>query len=115
MPCRDIATELGPIGGERRPEAIEHLWRNAVRIAFGTDHHRQHRANQHGLGNPARLSPSNITGDLVAARRMANMDRVPEIERLHQLGNVGRVCVHLDAAIVWLERPWRCRSWTITR
>ena len=38
-----------------------------------------------------------IAGDLAAAGRMTDMDRVPEIERRRQFGDVGGIGVHLVA------------------
>ncbi len=96
---RDIEVELGPVGGERGAIAVEHLDRRSARVRLLLDHHRRNGVDQHRLGDAARFCPGDIARDFAAAGRMADVDRVPEVERSSEVGDVGRVGVHLIAAV----------------
>ena len=67
------------------------------------------------LRDAALAVPGDIARHLAAAGRMADMDRVLQIEMLDQGGDVVGVVIHVMAVAVWVERPWPRRSWAITR
>ena len=49
-------------------------------------------------------------GDFAAAGRMPDMNRIPEVEMVGQLGDIGRIMSMSLPVSVWVERPWPRRS-----
>ncbi len=60
-------------------------------------HQRRHRADQHGLGHTFRAVAADIAGDFAAARGVADMDRVLQVERFDERREVVGVGVHVVA------------------
>ena len=53
----------------------------------------------HRLGDAARLGTRDVVDDFAAAGGVADMDRVLEVERFGQLGDIGGIGVHLVAGV----------------
>ena len=66
-------------------------------LRVGLHEGRRNRADEDRLGDRALAVPRDIARHLAAAGRMADMDGILEIERLDDLGDVGRVGVHVVA------------------
>ena len=97
-PRRQVAVELRPVGRDLGLESVEHFLGQAARIGFGLHHQRRYRADQHGLRHPALAVPGQVAHHFAATGRVADVDRVLEIEvRRHRREVVG-VVVHVVAA-----------------
>ena len=69
----------------------------AAGIGRRFEHQRRDGGDQHGLGHTLRAVPADITSNFPAARRMADVDGILEIELLDELGEVVGVGVHVVA------------------
>ena len=96
-PGGDIEEELRPVRRQRRPQPVEGLDGLAARVRRRFQHDRRDRTDQHRLGRAAFPVTGHVARHLAAAGGVADMDRVLEIEMSHQVGDVGRVGVHLVA------------------
>ncbi len=96
-PEGDIEKELRPVGGQRLAEAVEYFDRRAAGVLFGLEHQRRNGGDQHGLGDAAlRLAVlCDIARHFAAARRMADMDGILQVEMLGDCRGIGRVVVHV--------------------
>src|SRR5215471_19665053 len=94
---RKVAIKLGAVGRQAAPETVEHLDRQPAWIAWRLHHDRRHCGHQHRLSNPAPAVSRNVARDFAAARGMADMDGVAEIQVLDDRGCVGSVMVHVVA------------------
>src|SRR5215468_671981 len=88
---RKVAIKLGAVGRQAAPETVEHLDRQPAWIAWRLHHDRWHGGHQHRFGDTAPAVPRNVAGDLAAARGVANMDGVAEIQVLDNRGCVSSV------------------------
>src|SRR5207249_10791726 len=52
-------------------------------------------SDQHGLRDTSRPMAANVASDFSTTGRVADMNRLPQAERLDQLRKVVRVCVHV--------------------
>src|ERR1017187_9423855 len=77
---RDVAIELGAIGGELRLKTVENLLGKAARIGRRLHHQRRHSADNRSLRHAALSMPCQIVHYLAAAGRMADMYGVLQIE-----------------------------------
>ncbi len=93
----DVDVELGPVGGESSAVAVEHLDRRAARIALRFHHDRRDGADQGSLGHAAVAVPCDIARDFAATGRVPDMDRVLEIERCDEFGDIGGIGIHVVA------------------
>src|SRR5207302_293320 len=59
----EILEELRAVGQYSSTNAVEHIHRQATRIARRLQHQRRHSANQYGLGNALRAVTADITRD----------------------------------------------------
>ena len=66
-------------------------------LAARLQHQRRHRADQHRLGDALRAVAADVARDFAAAGRVADVDRVLQIERLDQRREIVGVGVHLVA------------------
>ena len=78
---RQILEELRAIGGDAGADLVEHLDRQAAGIGRRLQHQRRDRADQHGLGDRAGAVAADVAGDFAAAGRVADVDRVSQVER----------------------------------
>src|SRR5215472_6776110 len=90
-----VTIKLGTVGGQGTPETVEHLDRQPAWIAWRLHHDRRHCGHQHRLSNPAPAVSRNVARDFAAARGMADMDGVAEIQMLDDRDCVGSVMVHV--------------------
>ena len=95
----DIEIELRPIGREGRAISVEYFDRCPAGVGFLLDHDGRNRLQQDSLGDPSRLGTRYIMRDLAASSTMADVDCVLQVKRVCQVGNVGRISVHLIATV----------------
>ena len=97
----DVQVELRAVGAMSGAEAVEDVDRQAARIGGGLEHQRRHGVEEHGLGDASlgasRAVAADVAGDLAAAGRVADVDRVLQIERLDQRHQVVGIGVHVVA------------------
>ena len=85
-----IVIELAPTGEELRLEIVEHRLRQSEGIGRGLQHQGRHRADDRRLRHVAVAMAGEIAHHLAAAGRMADMDRVLQVEmRRHGCEIVG--------------------------
>ena len=88
--CERSASDAGA-------DLVEHLDRHAAGIGRRLQHQRRHGADQHRLGDALRAVAADIAGDFAAAGGVADMDRVLQIERSTERGEIVGVGVHVVA------------------
>jgi hypothetical protein len=66
-------------------------------LASVFEHDRRDGGEDRGLGDAPGFGAGDIADDLAAARRMADMNCVAQVESGRQLDEIGGVCVHLVA------------------
>src|SRR5258706_14295470 len=76
---------------------IENFEWSAARILVGLDHDWWDGVDQHRFSDPSFAISSDITRDLSATRRMADVNNVTQVELFDQLVNISRVRIHLVA------------------
>src|ERR1035437_9520802 len=95
-PRRDVAIELGAIGGELRLKIVENLLGKAARIGSRLHHQRRHSADNSSLRHAAlSIMPCQIVHYLAAAGRMADMYGVLQIEMSRQCREIVGVMIHV--------------------
>jgi len=99
----DLEKELRSVGEVSLPKAVEHLHRQAAWIDRRLDHDRRHCAHQYRLGDALGAVPADVARDFASTCRVADHEYVPKFERLHQLGEVVRVLIHV-VPVPWLTR-----------
>ena len=92
-----ILEELRAIGLDAGSQLIEHLDRQAAGIGGGFQHERRDRTDEHGFGDALGAVAADVAGDFAAAGGMADMDRVLESQRRHQLREIVRIGVEIVA------------------
>src|SRR2546425_1107335 len=92
-----VFEELRTVGLDPRANPIEDLHRQAAGICGGLQHQRSNRTDQHRLGHARAAMPADVARDLAASSRVSHMNRLAQIERLNELGEVVRVGVHVVA------------------
>ena len=85
------------VGSNAGAKLIEHFDRHAAWIGWRLDHQRRDGADQHGFGHAFRAVAGDVARDFAAARGVADMDGILEIELLDQLREVVGVSVHVVA------------------
>ena len=65
---------------------IEDFHRQAAGIGRRLQHQRRDCADQHSLGHALGAVAADVAGDFAAAGRVADMDRILQVERLDELG-----------------------------
>jgi hypothetical protein len=95
---RDVAVELGAIAGDAGAQAVEHVDRQPARVGRRPEHERRHGTDQHGRRGALRAVAAEVVRHLAAAGRVADVDRVAQVERLGQRGEVAGVVIHVVAA-----------------
>jgi hypothetical protein len=100
----EILEELRSVGEDSGTELVEHPDRQAAGIGARFQHQRRYCADQHGLGNGLRAVVADIASDLAPARRVADVDRVLQVEGLDQRSEAISISVHV-VAIPGLRRP----------
>jgi hypothetical protein len=88
---------LAPVGGQPGPQAVEDFHRKAFRVGVGLEHQRRDRAEQYGLSYPGGAVAADVAGDFAAAGGMADQDRVMQIQRLNEGGQIVGVGVEVVA------------------
>ena len=83
------------VGGELLPEAVECLDRQAARVDWSLHHDGRHGADEHQLGDAALAVARDVACCFAAAGRMADVDRVAQIEMRDDSGGVRRVVAHV--------------------
>jgi hypothetical protein len=80
---------------------------------------KRNRTALRGEPGPSRcckkLAPSRNASHLAATCRVADVDRVAQVEVVSQGREVGNPVVHVLAGAGLVVRPWPRRSWAITR
>jgi hypothetical protein len=102
--CRRVGSDRGRASNGRRrrqPGVIEGLDRSAAGIGFRLQHQRRNSADQDGFCNALGAVPADIARRFAPTRRMADMDGVLQIERLHKRGEI--------VGVVSMSLP--CQSW----
>jgi hypothetical protein len=89
---------LRAVGSELLPESVEHLDRQAARIGRRLHHDRRHSADEHELGDAAVAVAGDIVRRLAAAGRVADVDRVAQVEMGDESRDVGGVVIHVMAS-----------------
>src|SRR5258706_3671520 len=92
-----IFEELRAVGEDVGPDLVERLHRQPAGIGGRSQHQRRHRADEDGLRHSLRAVTSEVARNLAAARGVADVDRVIQVERPDQHGEIVRVGVHLVA------------------
>ena len=83
---RDVLVELRAMVRRAVANAVDDFLRHAVGILFRLHEQRRNRADEHRLFHAALAVPRDIARDFAAAGRVADVDRVLEIELLDDLG-----------------------------
>ena len=73
-----------------------------IRRAF--HHQRRHGTDEHELRDPALAVTGDVTRGFASAGRVANVDRISQIEMFHHRGGVRCVMVHI-VPVADLARP----------
>ena len=94
---RQILEELRAIGQHAGAHGVECLDRRATRIRRRLQHQRRHGADQHRFGDALRAVAADVTRDLAAAGRMADVDGVLQIQCFHERGEIVGIGVHVVA------------------
>jgi hypothetical protein len=92
---RDVFVELGSVVCCAVAKAIDDLSRDAIGIPFRLDEQRRNGADEDSLFNETFAVPCNVAGDFAAARLVANMDGVLEIELFDDLVHIVRIRIHI--------------------
>ena len=92
-----VLVELRAVAGNTSADLVESLERSSARVRVGLQHQRRNRANQHGLRDARGSVPADVARDLTAAGRMADEDRVVQVELLDELPEIVGVGVHVVA------------------
>ena len=87
--------EHGAVGGQLGLEIVEHALGEAAGVGVGLHHEWRDRTDEDRFGDPALAVPGDVVGHLTAAGRVADVDRVVEIEMFGQRGQVIGVVVHV--------------------
>ena len=93
----EVLPELRPVGLHAVAEPVEHLDRQSAGIGRRLHHQRRYRADQHRLGHAPGAMAADVARHLAAAGGMTDMDRIGQVERLGQRGQVVRVGVEVVA------------------
>ena len=95
-----IDVELRPVRSQRLSESVEHFDRRAAGVRFGLEHERGDGGDQHGLGHAAlRLAVfRDIARYFATTCRMADVDRIFQVELLGHCRGVCCVMVHVVAS-----------------
>jgi hypothetical protein len=67
---------LRSVGEDAAANTVEDIDRQAAGVGVRLQHQRRRRADQHGLGDAFRAVAADVAGDLTAACRMTDVDRV---------------------------------------
>ena len=92
---RHVPVELRSVGGQSRLEIVEHLLRQAIWIRIGLHHQRRHRADDRSLHHSLFAAARQIAHHFAAAGRMADMDRVFQVEMFGHRGQVVGIMVEV--------------------
>src|SRR5215470_10684852 len=102
-PGGHVPKKLRAIGEERRTESVEDVKRQTAGILRSLEHEGRYRADQNGLGDatfgPPRAGAvlANVSGHLATPRRVADMDRILQLQLFDQGEQVGCIGVHVVA------------------
>src|ERR1700676_3418981 len=94
---RKVAIKLRTIGGELRLKSVKNVLGKAAGIGRCLHHQRRNRADQGCLRHPALAVPSQIVRHLAAARGMADVNGVLQIEMHRQRRKVVGIMIHVMA------------------
>src|SRR5581483_7168099 len=95
--------ELRAVGDDRGTQLVERLDRETAGVGGRLQHQRGDGADKHGLGHAPGAVAADVAGDLAAAGGMADVDRVRQVELLHELRQVIGVGIKV-VAVPWLAR-----------
>ncbi len=82
----EILEELRAVGPHAGTDLVERLHRQAAGIGGRLQHQRRYRADEDGLGDTFGAVAPDVARDLTATGRVADMDRVLQVERFGQRG-----------------------------
>jgi hypothetical protein len=86
---------LRTIDGELRLQVVKHFLGEAERICRRLDHQGRHRADQRCLARPALTMPAQIMRDFTTSGRMADVNRVLQVEMRGERSQVVCIMVHI--------------------
>ena len=92
-----VLVELGTVAENPLADPVEDIDGQAAGIARGLEHDRWHSPDEHGLADPGCAVSADIAHDFAASGGVADEDRVVEVERFDELGQVVGVVVHVVA------------------
>src|SRR4029453_3686997 len=93
-----VVVELSSVGSELRLQAIEHFFGKAARIFLCLHHQRRHSANDRRLRHTLVAMTAEITHHLAAAGRMADVNRIPQVEMIGDGLQIIGIVVHVVSA-----------------
>src|SRR4029077_3139080 len=94
---RQIVIELASVCGELRLEIVEHCLGESKRICRGPQHQRRHSTDERGPCHAAFAVTGEIVHNLAAARGMADVNRILQVEVSDHRREVVSVMVHVVA------------------
>src|SRR6266487_4192415 len=92
-----ILPELRAVGLDGGAELVERVDGKAARVGGRLEHERRYRADQHRLGHALGAVAADVTRDLAAARGMADVDRILQVERFDERREIVGVGVEVVA------------------
>jgi hypothetical protein len=93
-----VLEELRAVAQHTLADAVEDIDRQTAGIGCRLQHQRRNCADQNCLRDPVRAVAPDVAGNFAAASGVADMDRVFQIEFLHELREVIGIGVHVVAA-----------------
>src|SRR5258705_10066466 len=93
----EILVELRTMVGRTVTKSVEYFHRNAVRVLLRFQHARSNGADEYSFGDSPFSMLCDVADHLAAARRMTNVNRVFEIKRGDEFGNIGGIGVDVIA------------------
>ncbi len=94
---RQRPVELRTVRGQLRLQTVEHALGQAFRVGVGLHHQRRHRADEHGLGDPAFAVAAEVADHLAATGGVPDVNGVAQVQMLGQRGEVVGVVVEVVA------------------
>jgi hypothetical protein len=94
----EVLEELRAVAQHALTDAVEDIDRQTAGIGRRLQHQRRDCTDQNRLRDALRAVAANVAGDFAAVGGVADMDRVFEIEFLHELREVVGIGVHVVAA-----------------
>jgi hypothetical protein len=93
----EVLPKLRPVRLEPGANLVEHLDRQSVGILRCLEQAWRHRVHQHGFRHARRSVPTDVAGNLAAAGRVSDVNRVLQVERCDERREIIGIRVHIVA------------------